>query len=430
MKISILVPSTHKRYDNFNLSIQKKLFEQYEQLSHAQQKEVEILMFVDTKSQMLGEKRNNMVLLAKGEYVVFVDSDDRVASDYIQSLLDSTSQGKDVITFNALVSLNGEEPKLCRYSSSYARDYNTETEYHRLPNHICCFKRELAIQYPFPNILYGEDSGFSKSIRNAIKSEHNIDKILYYYDYNQETTETQYHLGSNSNAVVDIVILSNASTSRGKHLTQQAIDTAFKTCGNNPINVIVIEQSPNITYLRTKTIHLSGEFNYNKFANIGASHGNAQYIMISNNDVIFQNGWLDYLLEAGHALVSPHEPRDIRQQDIKENTIGYITGKHFSGWCFMITRKLWLDIGGFDEDFGFWYADDSVIQQCIAKNVYPMIVKKSIVNHLGSQTFKSLTREVKDNYTWGLTERFNTKYNKNKFEDNQDYQRWKISQSQ
>lgn len=430
IKLSILVPSTHKRYDNFNISIQKQLFDQYESLTHAQQKEVEILMLVDTKSMMLGEKRNNMINLSQGEYVVFVDSDDRISSDYIQSLLNSTMHNTDVITFNAAVSLNGEEPKLCRYSSKYAKDYNTDTEYHRLPNHICAFKRSLAIQFPFPNILYGEDSGFSRTVRGSIKSEHYIDRILYYYDYNQETTETQYHLGSNSNSVVDIVILSNASSLRGKQLTQQAINSAFATCGNNPINIIVIEQHPNVTYPKTKTINITDcEFNYNKFANIGASHGKSKNIMISNNDVIFVQGWLDELLVTGHDLVSPHEPRDIRQKDIKENTIGDITGKHFSGWCFMISRELWLNIGGFDEDFNFWFADDSVIQQCIQKGVYPMLVKKSIVQHLGSQTLKTLSSKTRDEYTWRLVEKFKEKYGISKFEDNVTYQRWKSQQS-
>lgn len=430
IKLSILVPSTNNRYDNFNISIQNQLFGQYEQLTISQQKEVEILMLVDTKSMMLGEKRNNMINLAQGEYVVFVDSDDRIPSDYISELLEATSNNCDVITFNASVSLNGEDPKLCRYSKEYTSDYNTDSEYHRLPNHICAFKRSLAIQFPFPNILYGEDSGFSKSIHKYIKSEFRIDRVLYHYDYNQETTETQYHLGSNSNSVVDIVILSNASKTLYKRLTQQAIDTAFDTCGSNPINIIVIEQQPNVTYPKTKTINITDcEFNYNKFANIGASHGKSKNIMISNNDVIFQNGWLDELLLTGHDLVSPHERRDIRQQDIKEDTIGDVTGKHFSGWCFMITRELWNNIGGFDEDFGFWFADCSVVQQCIKQGVYPMIVKKSLVDHIGSQTLKSLDSVTIDNYTWGLTEKFNKKYNQRKFEDNPNYQAWKQTQS-
>lgn len=423
IKLSILVPSTHQRYDNFNISIQDQLFGQYNKLSHEQQKEVEILMLVDTKSQMLGEKRNNLTALSKGKYIVFVDSDDRLDPDYIATLLDATQHDTDVITFNASVSLNGETPKICRYSSRYKSDYNTSTEYHRLPNHICAFKRQLAIQFPFPNTLYGEDSGFSKSIKNAIKSEHYIDRVLYHYDYNQETTETQYHLGSNSNSKIDIVILSNAINTRYKLMTQQAIDTAFATCGNNPINVIVVEQQPGVVYGKVKTIHLDCEFNYNKFANIGASHGNSKYIMISNNDVIFKQGWLDALLTNGGELMGTRCPNDIRQRDLRSDEIGDKIGRNISGWCFVISRELWLKIGGLDEDFGFYCADNATVEQCREYGVLPIVVYNSIVQHLGSQTLKTVRNQ--DDLTWKYVDLFNKKYGKNLFEDNKQFQLWK-----
>lgn len=420
IKLSILIPSTHQRYNNFNIAIQEQLFSQYNKLTAESQKQVEILMLVDTKSMMLGSKRNNLVQLSQGEYIVFVDSDDRIEPDYIETLLKATEYGVDVITFNASVSINGDEPKICRYSSNYAKDYNTDTEYHRLPNHICCFKRNLAIQYPFPNKLYGEDSEFSKSIKPHIKTDHYIDRVLYHYDYNQETTETQYHLGSNTNSVIDIVILSNAINHRYKALTQQAIDTAFATCGNNPINVIVIEQASGIVYRKCKTIHITDtKFNYNKFANIGASHGSAKYIMISNNDVIFNKGWLDALLANGSPLMGTRCPYDIRQKDLTKDETGDIVGRNLSGWCFAIKRELWETIHGFDEDFDFFFADNSLVEQCRSVGILPVVVYNSVIRHLGSQTLRAMPN--KDELMFSKTKLFNDKYGKNVFEDNPSY---------
>lgn len=83
IKLSILIPSTHQRYNNFNIAIQEQLFSQYNKLPSESQKQVEILMLVDTKSMMLGSKRNNLVQLAQGEYIVFIDSDDRIEHDYM-----------------------------------------------------------------------------------------------------------------------------------------------------------------------------------------------------------------------------------------------------------------------------------------------------------------------------------------------------------
>lgn len=154
-------------------------------------------------------------------------------------------------------------------------------------------------------------------------------------------------------------------------------------------------------------------FNYNQAANIGARAGSADWIVIANNDLIFTPGWVEPLLEACHPLVSPKCPNDKRQRDITRNEIGDQVGRHFSGWCFMISRKLYEQIGGFDEDFTFWCADNAVVEQCKSVGVLPMLVPGSQVIHLGSQTLK--LEPVKDELTRGNVLKFNRKYNKNLF---------------
>lgn len=423
IKLSILIPTTHTRRKTFLNKILDQVYDQYDALPYSKQKQVEILLLQDNKTIMLGSKRNQLVRMAQGEYVVFADDDDRISPDYISSLLEATEHNTDVITFKASVSINGEEPKDCIYSSKIQADYNTENEYYRLPNHICAFKRLIALQYPFPDILYGEDSGFSKSVKNRIEREHHIDRILYYYDYNQSTTETQHHLGSNNNALIDIIILSNAVNSRFKAMTQQAIDTAFSTADGLQINVIVIEQKQGVIYHKANTIHPTGDFNYNKFANIGARNGSAKRIMISNNDVVFKKGWLHELLLRDLELMSTHCPNDIRQRGITKDEQGDQVGRHFSGWNFVISRNLWVNICGFDEDFGFYCADNSVLEQCRELGVLPTIIHNSYVQHLGSQTLRTVSK--KDELTWRYVHLFNEKYKKDLFVNNQDFIRWK-----
>ncbi|AXF52621.1 MAG: hypothetical protein [Caudoviricetes sp.] len=423
IKLSILIPTTHTRRNTFLGKILDQVYSQYDDLPYHKQQQVEILLLQDNKTIMLGSKRNQLVRMAQGDYVVFVDDDDRIAPDYISTLLDATQHNTDVITFKASVSLNGEEPKDCVYTSSITADYNTESTYYRLPNHICAFKRLIALQYPFPDILYGEDSGFSKSVKNRVESEHHIDRILYYYDYNQSTTETQHHLGSNNNALIDIVILSNAVNSRFKAMTQQSIDTAFSTADGLQINVIVIEQRQGVTYNKATTHHEPSEFNYNKFANIGARIGKAKRIMISNNDVIFKKGWLHELLLRDLELMSTHCPNDIRQRGITKDEKGDQVGRHFSGWNFVISRNLWTQIDGFDEDFGFYCADNSVLEQCRELGILPTVIHNSYVQHLCSQTLRTVSK--KDELTWRYVHLFNEKYNKELFINNTYFIRWK-----
>jgi glycosyltransferase involved in cell wall biosynthesis len=424
MKLSILVPSVMTRRNTFLPRILEQLNSQYEALSEREQRQVEIIVLMDNKKIMLGDKRNLMVDQAQGEYVVFVDDDDRIADDYIKSLLRATQDASDVITFKAEVTINGGEPKICIYSKEFEKDHNTDT-YNRLPNHICCVKKSLASRVLFPSVLYGEDSGYAKLLKPLLRSQTMIDKILYYYDYNAETTETQAYQKNNRvyknertfvPSIVDVIILSNAKDDYFKGLTQQTIDTALETSKGYKLNIIVMEQNKEVVYKGIETVHYDYEFNYNKVANDGASRGTAPYVMIANNDLIFKENWLFELLMAEHNVVSPKCPVDNRQKEFIENTKGYEVAKHFSGWCFMVKRHIWEEIEGFDEDFGFWFADNATVRQLEEKGYIPMIVPKALVEHLGSQTLNSLDSKTKKNITVAQAKKYNEKYDEHHFE--------------
>ena len=426
--LSILVCSVHTRYDTFAPKIQKQLYDQYAALSEPEQDRVEIIVLTDNKKMMLGHKRNVMVDIAQGKYIAFVDDDDRIADNYLSELLKATETDADCIVFKAEVSMNGEPPKICDYSKDHRRDYNHKDGYYRIPNHICCVKRAVSLKSSFPHLLYGEDAGYGKVLLPNIKTEHKINKVLYYYDYNADTTETQawkYNRAKQRKGkpVLDLIILSKAKSYRDSLMTQKAIDTALDGANGLPINIIVIEGGVG-QYHDAKTVYTRDKFNYNRFANQGAGMGTAEWIMIANNDLEFTNGWLHNLLSADNPVVSPHEPTDVRQKGIIDNQLGFECGRHFSGWCFMIERKLWLEIGGFDEDVDFWCSDDVVIEQVKAAGVTPMLVKESIVRHKGSQTLLQQPEPEQNDLKWRNVFIFNTKYGKNKFSSHPSYIQW------
>lgn len=432
--LSVLICSTHTRHDNFGRAIQKQVWDQYNALPSQYRERIEIIMLTDNKKMMLGHKRNVMVDMAQGKYVQFIDDDDRISPAMFRKLLDTiTLHDVDVITFGVMVRINAGIPKLCRYSIAYEEDGETDECYQRLPNHICVVRRELALKASFPNLIYGEDSAYSKLLQPHLSTEIILPEVLYHYDYDSGTTETQQHLNAplrrrGGEPIVDVVMLSNATTNTLARMTQKAIDSCIAGANSLPINVIVLEQQE-CEYRNATTIHAPGEFHYNQFANRGIRYGSAPWVMVANNDLTFQDGWLHHLLAAGHPVVSPKCPNDVRQRHIFKNTTGRNNAEHFSGWCFMMTRELWEKIGGLDPDFGFWCADDATIEQVVAQGIEPMLVPQALVQHRGSVTLKTLHKPQEMNdLTWAMVDKFNRKYDRNKFAIDPRFNEWKAAQ--
>lgn len=433
--LSILVCSVHTRRSTFLPKILDQLYGQFEALPKAEQARVEIVTLIDNKQIMLGEKRNLLVDLAQGNYVVFVDDDDEVADDYVKTLLKATGTEADVITFFAEVTLDGGEAKICRYSTQYRRDRNTATEYHRIPNHICCVRRELAQKSSFPNIAYGEDSRYAKVLLRHLRTEHQIPRVLYHYRYDAETTETQRHIPARPRqrpgpAIADVVILAKTTDRKTQAMTQKAIDSAIAGANSLPISVIVVEDGdPKTRYRNASMLYRTVPFNYNASCNAGAESGSAPWIVFSNNDVVFHDGWLHELLAAEHPIVSPHEPTDYRQKDLKGNETGYVNGRHLSGWCFMMSRELWTEWGGLPTDVAFWCSDDIVVRRAQAAGIEPMLVQGSIVRHLGSCTLRRTGKSERERLTWEQVEQFNEMFGANVLTDSSGYRAWKKQRS-
>lgn len=430
--LSVLIPSVSSRCATFGRKIQEQIFSQYDVLPPTDRDRVEIIMLTDTKSIQLGDKRNEMIRLAQGEYVVFVDDDDRLEPDYLASLLDATDSGADVITFQVKVSLDGNPARLCRYSLQYEQDANTPTEYHRMPNHICAVKRRIALRTPFSAKLCGEDRDYAVDLRPLLKTEHAISRVLYHYDYSHMTTETQLHQRAQRDIilrsrppVIDVVILSRGDTAERQKMTHHAITSCISGAGDEQVNIIVVEQAEGVRYRDATVIHKTGEFRYNAFANHGIATGSAPWVMVANNDLEFLPGWASALLQAKHQVVSPVSPGESRQAGITANQTGTVNGKHFSGWCFMLARSLWQKIGGLDEDFRYWCADDSAIEQVKRAGVTPMLVPAAKVRHLTSQTGGD---SLPDEMTWGQVFLFEKKYGVKKFEGDARYSAYKKRQ--
>jgi glycosyltransferase involved in cell wall biosynthesis len=191
-KLSICVCSVLSRATTFL----PKILGQLQNQIKGYEDKVEILCLLDNKTIMLGDKRNMLVKIAEGDYIIHLDDDDVISDDYISTLVETVekNQGISQISFIVDVSLNGNTYKPCYYSFKYGHDYNESHCYRRIPNHICAVRKDLAKNTPFKSIIKGEDSAYAKDLLPKLKDEVMIDKVLYFYNYSDLTTEIQQKL--------------------------------------------------------------------------------------------------------------------------------------------------------------------------------------------------------------------------------------------
>jgi glycosyltransferase involved in cell wall biosynthesis len=147
--------------------------------------EVEILVD-DTYPQMMGTKCNNMVKAATGEYVAFIDDDDLVPDNYVQSLLNAMETKPDVISFEGMcVDAKTGEAQYRYIQRLHANKWRFEPDGHLEQDvtGIAAIRREVALQAPYPDVMYYEDRGFAENLKLVAKTEVHLPNILYIHRY-------------------------------------------------------------------------------------------------------------------------------------------------------------------------------------------------------------------------------------------------------
>lgn len=185
MKLSVLICTVTSRVGIYLPEFIKRLNFQAEHFT-----DVEILYLGDNKKRTVGEKRNDLISIAKGEYIVFCDDDDIVSDDYVSEIRNACD-GSDIVVFDVMCSVNGGEFKLVKYDKDYSMDKNFAAFYQRIPNHIMCIRRDIALKVMFRQITFGEDADYAKRIKRYLITQNRINKVLYYYIFNHKTSETQ-----------------------------------------------------------------------------------------------------------------------------------------------------------------------------------------------------------------------------------------------
>lgn len=180
--LSILIPTLQSRQDKC-LSLVDSLLDQIE--SENAVGLVEVVTLYDKGEKSIGAKRNELVQMAKGEYICFIDDDDTISNNYIKNLLIGIEKKVDCCSLKGVITWDGSNPEIFEHSLKYKayETTNNNVKYERFPNHLNCIKKSLVFDIKFPEINHGEDTDWATKINNAkvLTTEHYIEEIMYHY---------------------------------------------------------------------------------------------------------------------------------------------------------------------------------------------------------------------------------------------------------
>jgi len=177
--LSILMCTVKQRAAQFNLL--------YRHINSQLTPQVEVLYQLDNKEISVGEKRQQLLNKAQGDYVVYVDDDDWVPPYYVEEILKAIETKPDCIGFYISCNIKGIK-KSAIASLRYNKwlDNIDGFDYVRSIYHKTPVKREIAFKAGFPDIRMGEDAVYSEKLQPFLKTEAFIKRVMYFYIYRSE----------------------------------------------------------------------------------------------------------------------------------------------------------------------------------------------------------------------------------------------------
>ena len=164
-------------------------------MSQEDRLDIEILVNIDDGTKSVGQKRNEILDRAKGEYVCFIDDDDLVDEEYTSLIMKTIRENEDLdcVGFSGMYYVDGNQVILFKHAKEYGGHYKDGFGIqHRPVNHLNPVKTEYAKQIRFPEQDFGEDSDYCDRLLESglLKNEVIIDKIMYHYLWSEKGSRT------------------------------------------------------------------------------------------------------------------------------------------------------------------------------------------------------------------------------------------------
>ena len=188
--LSILICSVET--EERQSKLKKLIAELHKQISKNYAEEmVEIIVDTDNMIKSVGQKRNDLIEKAQGEFICFIDDDDFVSENYLSSILCHLNSGIDILLITIQHIENGvNKPKII--PSLFIDNLNTGEAVLKTNHfHLCPHKKSIARNVLFECVNFAEDMLYSQKMVKHINSSYLINEPLYIYFDNLETSLTR-----------------------------------------------------------------------------------------------------------------------------------------------------------------------------------------------------------------------------------------------
>lgn len=222
---------------------------------------------------------------------------------------------------------------------------------------------------------------------------------------------------------VDVIMLASSSNDELYQMTQSALRSLKESEENYSFEVKLVESCSDaynrgFVYTDALSLFPNEPFHYNKFLNYGLEFCSREWLVVVNNDVVFNPGWFSAMMNyhknnpdvKSFSPCDPlHEEQFRKENSELEGLQGYEIRKHVKGWCIATHREIIEKCSLFDENFPFWYQDDDYAETLKRAGYKHALVFNSLVRHFSGQStelFKELTQQM----TWNQEKTFKTKW--------------------
>lgn len=181
---SILIATHVARHRTFDLLVRNLA-------SQVAPHDIEVVVYWNRGGLNIGAYRQALLEESAGEYVSFVDDDDRLPSYFCAEIMGAIESRPDYVGFE--LKLTDRTKPVQRtgraiHSLEYAGWSTGSGVYQRDITHLNPVRRELAVKGRFDGVS-GEDRRWSEQIRPYVHSQVYVDQVMYFYDFNRRKSQ-------------------------------------------------------------------------------------------------------------------------------------------------------------------------------------------------------------------------------------------------